>query len=210
MSLHLRIGTSAAGALASLLILCLPARSTSAQTNAVENLTNQTAAATAALLEGMIQLQAQQKATLQELELARHEIASSLTSSFSNNMAHLNAMSEMLARQRALDMKILRDSNRLVLAILVGLIGLLLLSIIFLNVTSIRALNRLATVFQASALVATTGEGLPTDASRQLLLLPGEEGQRQLGSALLQLQTRVQTLEHDVVKSHGSAAPPAK
>jgi hypothetical protein len=96
-------------------------------------------------------------------------------------------------------MRVLRDSNRVMLAIVIGLSGLLLLSILFLNVTSIRAINRLATVFQASALLPPA-EGATKPASRQLLLFPGEEGQRQLGSALLQLQSRIQILEHLAAK----------
>ncbi len=157
-------------------------------------------AVTAAQLETLVQLQSQQEAMLKALELTRTEISTTLASSLSNNVIHLNAMSEMLARQRAQDMKILRDSNRLVLAIVVGLSGLLLLSILFLNVTSIRAINRLATVFQASTLLPP-GEGSSAAASRQLLLFPGEEGQRQLGSALIQLQTRIQVLERVAIKS---------
>lgn len=162
-------------------------------------------AATAAQLQAMVQLQAQQEATLKALELTRTDIATSLATSLSNNMVHLNAMSEMLALQRAQDMKILRDSNRLVLAIVVGLSGLLLLSILFLNVTSIRAINRLATVFQASTLLPPP-EGSAA-ATRQLLLFPGEEGQRQLGSALIQLQSRIQHLEHIASRPQRSESP---
>jgi len=168
-------------------------------TNAVVAI-EEVSAATAAQLQAMVQLQAQQEATLKSLELTRTEIANSLAASFSNNMTHLNAMSEMLAEQRAQDMKVLRDSNRLVLAIVVGLSGLLLLSILILNVTSIRSINRLATVFQASTLLPPP-EGSTTAATRQLLLFPGEEGQRQLGSALMQLQTRIQALEHVATKA---------
>jgi len=183
------------------------------ETNSVASSTNSPAtseevsAATAAQLQAMVQLQTQQEATLRALELTRSEIANSLAASLSNNMVHLNAMSEMLAQQRAQDMKLLRDSNRLVLAIVVGLSGLLLLSILFLNVTSIRSINRLATVFQASALLPPPEGGI-NPASRQLLLFPGEEGQRQLGSALMQLQTRIQALEHVAVKTQQRGESP--
>jgi urease accessory protein UreF len=37
-----------------------------------------------------------------------------------------------------------------------------------------------------------------------LLLFPGEEGQRQLGAALVQLQGRIQSLEHSAVKAQPS------
>lgn len=161
-------------------------------------------AVTAAQLQAIVQVQAQQEATLKALELTRSEIAIALAATLSNNVAHLNAMSELLAQQRAQDMKTLRDSNRTVLAILVGLTGLLLLSILFLNVTSVRAMNRLATVFQASALLPPPEGGAV--GTRQLLLFPGEEGQRQLGSALVQLQSRIQALEHLSAKSNGHPA----
>jgi len=213
MRFHLRPsllakGIAAWAVLFSLTVLCAFAQSEPA-TNAVMEV-QEVNAVTAAQLQAMVQLQAQQEATLKALELTRSEIAQSLAASLSNNMVHLNAMSELLAQQRAQDMKILRDSNRLVLAIVVGLSGLLLLSILFLNVTSIRSINRLATVFQASTLLPPP-EGSATVATRQLLLFPGEEGQRQLGSALMQLQTRIQALEHLTTKPQrpeGSRAGP--
>ena len=177
----------------SLATISLPAQSTG-ETNAPLR-GEEVNIVTAAQLEAMVQLQAQQEATLKALESIRSEIANSLATSLSNNVGHLNAMSEMFAHQRAQDMRVLRDSNRVMLAVVIGLAGLLLLSILFLNVTSIRAINRLATVFQASALLPPP-EGAVKPASRQLLLFPGEEGQRQLGSALLQLQSRIQILEH--------------
>src|SRR5882672_9097290 len=65
-------------------------------TNAVVAI-EEVSAATAAQLQAMVQLQAQQEATLKALELTRSEIANSLAGSLSNNMVHLNAMSEMLA-----------------------------------------------------------------------------------------------------------------
>jgi hypothetical protein len=198
MQFSLRFSATVKAVVVMVVVSCLLPHFAAGQS---ETLTNEPAlipvevpAATAAQLEAIVQLQAQQEATLKALEVTRDEIARSLSAGVSNNMAHLNAMTELLAQQRAQDMKILRDSNRLVLAIVVGLAGLLLLSILFLNFTSIRAINRLATVFQASALLPPS-DG-PTNASRQLLLFPGEEGQRQLGSALMQLQSRIQALEH--------------
>jgi hypothetical protein len=168
---------------------------------------NEVSAVTAAQLQALVQLQTQQEATLKALELTRTEIAGTLASSISNNVVHLKAMSDMLVLQRAQDMKVLRDSNRLVLAIVVGLSGLLLLSILFLNLTSIRAINRLATVFQASTLLPPP-EGMGAHVSRQMLLFPGEEGQRQLGSAMIQLQSRIQALEHLATKPTVRSGPP--
>jgi len=199
--------------LISLATLPAGAEGAEGETNAVVTnapaTSEEVSAATAAQLQAMVQLQVQQEATLKALELTRSEIATSLATSLSNNMVHLNAMSEMLATQRAQDMKLLRDSNRLVLAIVVGISGLLLLSIIFLNVTSIRSINRLATVFQASAFLPPA-EGSTGPASRQLLLFPGEEGQRQLGSALIQLQSRIQALEQVATKPRAEASQPSE
>jgi hypothetical protein len=209
MSFHLRdVFAKGFGLMLALSVTLLPARgnevepSDSGITNSPA-MTEEVSAVNAAQLQAMVQLQAQQEATLRALELTRSEIASSLAASISNNMVHLNTMTELLAQQRAQDMKTLRDSNRTVLAIVVGLSGLLLLSILFLNVTSIRAINRLATVFEASALLPPTDSG--ADVSRQMLLFPGEEGQRQLGSALMQLQSRIQALEHVATKTPGRA-----
>jgi len=202
MRFHLRSSLVASGIATFAVILSLaelPARSQGEPVTNAAAAVEEVNAVTAAQLQAMVQLQAQQEATLRALELTRSEIANSLAASLSNNMVHLNAMSQLLAQQRAQDMKTLRDSNRLVLAIVVGLSGLLLLSILFLNVTSIRSINRLATVFQASSLLPPP-EGA-TVATRQMLLFPGEEGQRQLGSALMQLQSRIQALEHIATKS---------
>jgi hypothetical protein len=213
MCLHLRIASFVAGFLAGASLLCLPVHSafaqTASKTNAAAISADPTNAIAVAQLEAMMQLQAQQKAMLDVLEMSRHEIAVSLALSASNNLVHLNAMSEMLARQRVQDLKMLRDSNRVVLAILVGLTGLLLLSILFLNMTSIRAINRLATVFQASALMPPPGDGVTSPPSPQMQLFPGEEDQRQLGSALGELQARIESLEHLAVGSQPGAARPA-
>lgn len=173
--------------------------------------TNEAALIAAAQLESLRQLQAQQEATLKSLEITRADIASSLATSLSNNMVQLKAMTDVLTLQRAQDMKVIRDSNRLVLAVVVGLTGLLLLSIIFLNVTSIRAINRLTTVFSANSFLPPTDESLSLEAKarqKQLLLFPGEEGQRQLGSALIQLQTRIQALESLSTKPRATETAP--
>jgi len=206
MCFHLRSSLVAKGIATFAVFLSLAILSARAQGEPITNAVapaEEVNAVTAAQLQAMVQLQAQQEATLRALELTRSEIANSLAASLSNNMIHLNAMSELLAQQRAQDMKTLRDSNRLVLAIVVGLSGLLLLSILFLNVTSIRSINRLATVFQASTLLPPP-EG-STISTRQMLLFPGEEGQRQLGSALMQLQSRIQALEHIATRSPSGA-----
>jgi len=198
MCLNPRFALSAMALMALLLNFCLATGTACAQTksetNSVVSAADLTNAVAAAQLEALGQLQAQQKVMLQVLEASRLEIAAALATSSSNNLLHLNAMTEVFALQRAQDMRMLRDANRVVLAILVGTTGLLLLSILFLNFSSVRALNRLATVFQANALVPSTGDAMHD--SRQLLLFPGEEGQRQLGAALVQLQGRIQSLEH--------------
>jgi len=203
MSVHLRAGPFVVGIGALLLTLCLLAHSVFAEfaskTNSVVSPTEQASALAAAQFEAIVQLQAQQESTLRALEQSRLEIAASLAILSSNNVAHLKTMSEKLSEQRGQDLKILRYSYRVVLAILAGLTGLLLVSILFLNVTSTRAINRLIEVFQSSAVVPTTA--LPPASTRQLLLSPGERGQPQLGSALTQLQRRIQALEHVALKS---------
>lgn len=165
---------------------------------AITNLTEELSRLVAAQLQALTELQAQQLATLKELELARKDIAASIAESASNNAANLAAVSEMMARQRQQDLKIIRDAHRLGLAIVVGLSGLLLLSILILNLTSIRAINRMTSMFSASALLpgpeaqATADE---REAAGQLVLFPGEQGQRQLGNALVQLHGRIEDLE---------------
>ena len=160
----------------------------------------------------MIQLQAQQQATLKSLEKTRQDIAAMLAVSLSNNMAHFSAMTESLALQRAADVKVIRNSNRVLLAIVVGLCSWMILSILFLNLASIRAVNRLTAVFSTSAGLPGTEAQALIDARashKQMLLFPGEEGQRQLGNALIQLQSRIQSLEYLAQKSRLEAASPA-
>jgi len=147
---------------------------------------------------------------LTALELTRREIAASLAQNVSNSIAHLNAMSELLANQRAQDLKIIHDANRFVLAVVIGLSGLLLLCILLLTVSSIRAIHRLASVFSTMFCLPSSFAAQPLASSRanseQMLLFSGTEGQRQLGSAVLQLQSRIQALEQAALKPQGNEA----
>lgn len=186
--------------------------STVAPANSSVAPTNDAVRIAALQLEALIQLQAQQQATLKALEQTRQDVATSLAVSLSNNMAHFTAMTETLALQRAADVKIIRNSNRLLMAIVVGLCGWMILSIMFLNLASIRAVNRLTAVFSTNAgLPGSEAQALADAraAHRQMLLFPGEEGQRQLGNALIQLQSRIQSLEHLANKTRADANPPA-
>ncbi|TAK94096.1 MAG: hypothetical protein EPO07_17240 [Verrucomicrobia bacterium] len=177
---------------------------------ATTNLSEELARLTAAQLKALTELQAQQISTLKELEQARRDLAASIAESTSNNASNLAAISEMMTQQRQADLKIVRDAHRLGLAIVVGLSGLLLLSILILNLTSIRAVNRMTAMFSASSLLPG-GEAQAIadarEASRQLLLFPGEQGQRQLGNALMQLHSRIEGLEKLATKLHSEPPP---
>lgn len=203
MGSHLRIGSFVSGIGACLVVFCLLAHSAPAEslaeTNATANPTNQAAAILAAQLKLLEQLQAQQASTLEMFQQSRLENAASLATLTSNNLVHLNAMSEMLAGQRAQDMRVLRNSTRVVLAVLAGLTGLLLVSILFLNMTSTRAINQLVKMLQSTTLVPTNA--LPPHNPRQLLLLPEEKGQPPLSAALAQLNQRIQAIEQVALKS---------
>jgi hypothetical protein len=204
-------------------VFCLLTGSVPAQTNdadasaaalkALTNVNEELTRLSTIQLQTLAELQAQQQATLKALEQSRLEIAAALTQSFSNNVAHLTAVTEMLAVQRSQDLKAVRDTHRVELAILVGLSGLLLLSILVLNVTSIRAINRMTAMFSASSLMmpGSEAEALADarEASRQLVLFPGEQGQRQLGNAMVQLQSRIQSLEHLASKMQADSQRPA-
>jgi len=174
--------------------------------------TNSTARVAELLLEVLIQIQGQQQATLKSLEEIRQETAAVLAVSLSNNMANFSAMTETLARQRAADAKGIRNSNRVLLGVVVGLCSWMILIILFLNLGSIRAIKRLTEVFSTSASLPGTEAQALADAradQKQMLLFPGEEGQRQLGNALMQLQSRIQSLEHLSSKSRVEVIPPA-
>ena len=163
-------------------------------------------------LETLVQLQAQQRATIEALEQTRKDVAASLALNQSNNLAQLATMTESLSRERAQAVTLIRNSNKILLALIVGFSAWMLLSILFLNLVSIRAINRLTMVFSTSAMLPGTEAQALADAraaSKQLLLFPGEEGQRQLGNAVLQLQSRIQSLEQSVSKSHAAPAPSA-
>lgn len=205
-------------ALFCLLTNYLPAQTNDADASApalkaLTNVNEELTRLSALQLQTLAELQAQQQATLKALEQSRLEIAAALTQSFSNNVAHLGAVTEMLAVQRSQDLKAARDTHRVELAILVGLSGLLLLSILTLNVTSIRAINRMTAMFSASSLMmpGSEAEALADarEASRQLVLFPGEQGQRQLGNAMVQLQSRIQSLEHLASKMRSDSHRPA-
>ncbi|MSU58265.1 MAG: hypothetical protein EXS35_08805 [Pedosphaera sp.] len=217
-----RIGPTFSAWLSSVIVCLLLAGSTNAQPPDAAAATNSTPAGTnlsqeisrlaSAQLQVLAALQSQQIATLKELEQARKDIARSLAETGSNNAANLAAITELMTNQRKQDLKIVRDTFRTGLAIVVGLSGLLLVSILFLNLTSIRAINRMTTMFSASALLPGSEAQSVADqreAERQLLLFPGEQGQRQLGNALVQLHSRIEDLERLTTKFYTSLPPKA-
>jgi hypothetical protein len=220
MALHKRIGSAVSGFWPWLAIFCLLTGSLRALSNdadtsapvikASTNATDELARISALQLQTLAELQAQQQATLKELEQARREIAASLAENSSNNAAQLLAITEMMMVQRKQDLKVVNTSYRIGLAIVVGMTGLLLLSILILNLTSIKAINRMTTMFSATSLMPGSEAQALADAreaSKQLLLFPGEQGQRQLANALVQLQSRIQGLEHLAGKLRSEAHP---
>jgi len=221
MSIHLRIRSLALGLLGCVAVICLSITPATARTDAPAQIappeisassSNDIARIAVLQLETLAQLQAQQRAMLEALEQTRMDVASSLALSASNNIAQFAAITESLSQQRAQDLRIVRNSNRLLLAIIVGFSAWLLLSILFLNLASVRALNRLTQVFSTSALLPGTEAQALADAratSKQLLLFPGAEGQRQLGNAVMQLQSRIQEIEQSVRKARSAPPPPA-
>ncbi len=209
MTLRRRVRSFVVGIGAWLLTLGLLECSVSAEsnsnseTNATASLTNEVIALATAQLEAIVQLQAQQEAALQALEQSRQEVAASLATLASNHLIQLNAMSARLDAQRAQDLRALRESYRVVLAVLVAVTGLLLVSILFLNFTSTRAINRLTDAFQSVTLLPTAA--LPPANTRQLPPAPAQKGQPQLGGALTQLQRRIEALEQLALKSQPAA-----
>jgi len=153
-------------------------------------------------LQALTVFQSQMQAMVKSLETNRLEIANMLAQNSSNNLAQISAIADMMAGQRSQDLKAVRDEHRIGMAIVVALAGLLVLSILFLNMTAIKAINRMTAMFSASSLVPGSEAQALADAreaelhnQRQLVLFPGEQGQRQLGNAVVQLQSRIQHLE---------------
>ncbi len=160
----------------------------------------------------LAELQTQQQAALKELQQARKEIAASLVEISSNNAAQLAAVSDMIVVQRKQDLKAVRDAQRIGLAIVVGMSGLLVLSILVLNLTSIRAINRMTMMLSTSAFLPAAEAQALADVraaqKRQLSLFPGEPAGSQLGDSLLQLQNRIQDLERLAGKDRPVTQPP--
>ena len=227
MPLHLRKRSLALGLLGYGMVICLlltfstsradepvtiqitPAATAPAEISATAS--NETARLVALQMETLLQLQMQQRTTVEALDQIRKDVAASLAANQSNNLVHFAAMTESLSKQRAQDVSVIRNSNRTLLAIIIGFSAWMLLSILFLNIASIRAMNRLTQVFSTSALLPGTEAQALADAraaSRQLLLFPGEEGTRQLGNAVMQLHSRIQEIEFSIRKAR-SAPPPA-
>jgi len=206
-------------------IVCLLAGPLRAQTNdttATTPITVSTNATDAASQMSTLQLQAladfqtQMQAMMKSMENNRLEIANMLSQNSSNNVAQLATMAEMMSEQRSQDLTIVRNEHRIGMAIVVGLAGLLLLSIVFLNLTAIKAINRMTTMFSATSLMPGSEAQALADAheaeklaKRQLVLFPGEQGQRQLGNAVVQLQSRIAQLEHLASRIRPDARPAA-
>jgi hypothetical protein len=136
------------------------------------------------------QLQAQQTATLQAIELSRTEIAASLSQSVDSTLARLDSMNDALVAQREHDLQFIRNSNRRVLTVVAGLMGLLLVGMLLVTLISTRAMNRLTTVLSASSFTPSQ-LNLPTPAA-----LLTETGAAQLQSAIERLERRIAQLEN--------------
>lgn len=222
MCFHRSIGSIAARRLLALLGCCLLAFTAPGQSNEADLAVPSTPAATNAADEALkvmavqmqilTELQTQQQAALKDLQQARREIAASLVEISSNNVAQLAAVSEMIVVQRKQDLKAVRDAQRIGLAIVVGMSGLLVLSILVLNLTSIRAINRMTMMLSTSAFLPASEAQALADVraaqKRQLSLFPGEPPESPLGDSLLQLQNRIQDLERLAGKGHPVTQPP--
>lgn len=150
-----------------------------------------------AQLAALEQLQAQQAATLQAIELSRTEIATAAARSVDLTLARLDTMHDALAAQREHDLEFIRNSNRRVLTMVSGLVGLLFLGILLVTLVSTRAMNRLTVAlsslpFAQSQLNASTPAGLLT-----------ESGAAHLQNAIERLEQRIAGLE-----SHSGNQPP--
>ncbi len=136
------------------------------------------------------QLQAQQAATLQAIELGRTETASALSRSADLTLTRLGDMQQSLIAQRQQDLEFIRNSNRRVLTIVSGLVGLLFLGILLVTLVSTRAMNRLTTALSALPLAQTP---LAAPAPAGLLT---ESGASQLQTAIERLEQRIAGLEN--------------
>jgi hypothetical protein len=184
-----------------------PVPITQAHTNASDEMTK----AITVQLQMLAELQAKQQAALEELKQSQKELNASLAANSSNHAAQLVAVSKLIDSHRAQDLNVIRNSQRVALAIVIGLVGVLLVSILFLSMTSIRAINRLTTILSNTAsLPQPNAQALAEarEAQKQLLLFPGERGPHELGSALVQLHQRIQSLENLAGKTHPESKSP--
>ena len=142
-------------------------------------------------------LQAQQAATLQAVELSRTETAIASAKSVELTLARLDAMHGALAAQREHDLGFIRNSNRRVLTVVSGLVGLLFLGMLLVTIVSTRAMNRL-TVALSSLPFAHSQLNAPTPAG-----LLSETGAAHLQNAIERLEHRIAGLEN-----HSGSQPP--
>jgi hypothetical protein len=218
---HARIGPCSAGNVACLCLWCLLVQSGGSQTNSPAT-PRDPALETAILhwqsqLTRLEQLQAQQAATLKNIEAGQQQIARAFTQSVDNTIARLDAMNDALAAQRERSLEFIRDSNHLMLKVVAGLAGLLFLGILFMALVSSRALNRLSAMVLASPLMhpqppphALADE--PAE-SRLLTSYPAGARELELQSAVRRLESRIAELEnlaaHPQAHETGVAESPA-
>ena len=136
------------------------------------------------------QLQTQQEATLLAIDLTRKEIATTLSQSADSTLAQLDTMSRVLVAQREHDLEFIRNSNRRVLTVVAGLMGLLFLGMLMVTLISTRAMNRLTVVLSASPFAHSQ---LNARAPTGLLT---ESGAAHLQSAIERLEQRIAELEN--------------
>ncbi len=136
------------------------------------------------------QLRSQQNETLRAIEQTRTEMAAVWSRGVDSTLARLDTLNETLSAQRAQDLEFMRASNRRILAMVVGLTGLLFACMLVVALLSTRAVNRLTVVLSSSALGR-----LPLETPPPAALLT-ESGAVQLQSALERLERRIAELEN--------------
>ncbi|MDE3099849.1 MAG: hypothetical protein KGJ88_10275 [Verrucomicrobiota bacterium] len=134
------------------LAILLPALPSAAQTNAAPPVTN-----TAAMMNGLLQIQAQLRATQLQIQKDRMEAAQAAQSNAAVAAAQVAQLEQTLARQRLDDTELIRRTQQLAIY-LAATIGLACLAIILLIVYfQQRAFSQLVQVTARHAAVAAAG-----------------------------------------------------
>lgn len=160
-------------------------------------------------LQILAEMQTRQQSAFEELQGLQKELAALVTTVSSNHAAQLAAVNDRLAAQRQQDLKTVRDAQRVGLAIVVGMTGLLILSILILNLTSLRALNRMTAMVSAALALSESESQALADfraaRKKQLRHFPDAPATAAFDFALHELQDRIQSLENLAGTGHPAA-----